>query len=115
MIRLDPEVLDARRAFAEAQGLLAGEPSRLVDGAAVIGWHDQTLDPEWPAFAVVRPAGAYADLVGQILKVSTDEASCFVYVHRSAAAAADLSLCRRAFHELTDAWNETLTCIVEAI
>jgi hypothetical protein len=110
-----PEILVARRAFPEAQGLLQAIPTRRAGGAVSVGWHDQTLDIESPAFAVVRPGGPHGDLVGEVLRVTRNNAEVFVYVHRSAGVTADLSLCRRAFHELGALWESTMTCVVEVI
>jgi expansin (peptidoglycan-binding protein) len=109
------EILDARRSFPETQDLLRGIPVRRAGGAVEVGWHDQTLDIEAPAFATVRPGGLYADLVGEILRVVSDGREAFVYVHRSAGTDADVSLCRRAFMELGPLWNGTITCVVEVL
>lgn len=113
--QVDEEILLARRALPKAQELLAGEVQASSAQSIEVGWYDQNLDVEVPAFAVVHPAGDYADLVGEILKVSRRGKSVFVYVHRSADAGVDLALCRRAFLELGELWEDTITATVAIV
>lgn len=111
----EQEILDARRAFATAQQLLAGGLDRRLPDTIAVGWYDTTVSPETGSFALVRRGGPYEDLIGDILRVSANDRSAFVYVLDAAGLPTDIAIARRAFLALARLATETLDCIVEVI
>lgn len=111
----EQEILDARRAFPKAQELLGGEVDRRLPGTIAVGWYDSRVSGENGAFAVVRLGGPYDDLIGEILRVSADDRTVFVYVLGRGAVPTDLALARRAFLDLGVLALESLDCTVETV
>ena len=97
-----------RRAFPEAQRLLAGAPAD-VGRVLEVGWHHTDTNPETGAAAVVRRGGPLEDWLGSVLLVrrmggtgaDLVVAQAFVYVVGVADVVADLSLARRAFFAIS--------------
>lgn len=112
---IEPEVLNARRAFADAQALLAGEPLSAVPTEIDIGWHDTATHPEGGAFAVVGREAQLDDWIGEIVLVSANGRACFAYVVGSADVPVSLSLARRAFASLSALSVESLRGLVQVI
>ena len=107
------ELLASRRAFPEAQHLLAGAAQeRLIDLVA-FGWHGTDVSDESGAVAVARLGGPYEELVGEILRVVAGARSVYVYCWETAEVPTDLSLTRRAFAALGGLYLETLDAYVE--
>lgn len=111
----EPEILAGRRAFAKAQELLAGATRVRIEGLVRTGWHDTAISPERPAFAVVRRDGPMLELIGEIIRVTLDDRSCFVYVLGSALVPVDLSLTRRAFMAIGLLAAESVDTTVEVV
>lgn len=112
----EQEVLNAQRAFSEAQALLAGEPSTDVLPAELhVGWHDTGVHPETGAFAVVGLDAGLDDWVGEVLRVTANGRACFVYVMSVADVPTPLSLARRAFASLSVLSAESILGLVEVI
>lgn len=111
----EQEVLDARRAFATAQQLLAGVAVERVEGLVAVGWYDTAVNPETGSFALVRREGPLTDLIGEIVHVSAGDRSVFAYVLGSAGVPTDLALARRAFFALGLLALESLDCVVEVV
>lgn len=111
----EDEVNWGRRAFGEAQALLAGDVARTASPEALVGWYDSAAHPESGSFAVVRADGAYADLVGDVLRVTNGERSCLVYVVDFANVDEDLAVYRRAFLHLGLLSRGSLPCLVEVL
>jgi hypothetical protein len=109
---IEPELSITRRAFPEAQALLAGPVSRQVTAAAVIGWHDTTAHGETGAVAVVRRGGPYEDLVGEVLRVETSYAAAYVYCAARADVVEDLSLARRAMLSVAPLAEENISASI---
>lgn len=118
-VALEPEVLASRRAFPQAQAMLAGAPKRMVAPAATVTWHGSSVHPETGAVALVDPAGPLADLVGEVIRLTrvTPGATrrVFVYVVGSASLDGDLSLTRRAFLSLGLLALSDITAIIETV
>jgi hypothetical protein len=114
---VEEEVNYGRRAFPEAQALLGGGVYARVGVFINVGWYDTETHPEAGAFAVVRPDGPHVDLVGEILKVTAEARSVFVYVVSSAdiPPGLDMALYRRAFLGLAVLARESISCMVEIV
>lgn len=115
MATIEPEILDARRAFPTSQGLLGGPSVRQVQGLVVTGWHDTSVSGERPSFAVVRRDGPQLDLIGEIIRVSYADRSVFAYVLGSALIPVDLSLARRAFLAIGLLAAESIDATVDVV
>jgi hypothetical protein len=111
----EPEVLNARRAFPKAQALLAGEALSALPTELEVGWHDTSTHPEIGAFAAIGIDSGLDDWIGEIVLVTANARSCFVYVIGSADVPTPLSLARRAFCSLAVLSVEELPAIVEVI
>jgi hypothetical protein len=129
-------MLAAMPAWPESQKLLSGATDRLV-GTLDVGWYDQRamLEGDWAvprvgripggdpagAFALVRTGGPFADLAGQVLRVTRKGVApyggrrAFVVVARSGNVEAELALARRAFLALGVLTHATLACTVEVL
>jgi hypothetical protein len=113
--QVQQEILDARRAFLDAQTLLAGEPLTQLPSELAVGWHDTQVNPETGSFAVVGLESGLEDWVGEILLVTANARACFVYVVASADVPEPLSLARRAFASLGVLSLESLEALVQVI
>jgi hypothetical protein len=99
-VTMEPEILHARRAFADAQALLAGEPLSAKATLVTVGWHDTATNPEAGSFAVIGSDSGLDDWIGEIVLAKVNGRECFVYVIASADVPVQLSLARRAFAAL---------------
>lgn len=111
----EPEVLNARRAFSTAQGLLAGEPLTRLPTELDIGWYDTQTHPEVGSFALVGIDSGLDDWIGEILLVTANARACYVYVIGSADLPVGLSLARRAFCALAVLSVEELPSLVQVV
>lgn len=94
----EPEAL-AELALPEALLRVARSPT-LPAVAAVVGWHGPEVEAVQGIIALVRPDGAWAGLVGEVLRLRRGSSVTFVWVYASSAdIRADLSVSRRAFME----------------
>ena len=112
---IETEISIIRRAFPEAQKLLAGPVSRQVTAATQIGWHDTSANGETGAAAVTRRGGPYEDLIGEVVKVTTEWGSAYVYVVGRADVIEDLSLARRAMLAVAPLAEESVTASIEVV
>jgi hypothetical protein len=113
---VEQEVADARRAFPQAQVLLAGAPISQLPAFVSVGWYDSTVHAETGAFALVREDGPYTDLVGEVIRVSYRARQAYVYVVGATLdLPVDLALYRRAFLELALLTRSSVSCVVEVI
>lgn len=113
--QVEQEVLNAHRAFPEAQVLLAGEPANALPSEIAIGWHDTSTHPEVGAFAVIGQDSGLDDWIGEVLLVTANSRACYVYVMGSADVPAPLSLARRAFASLAALSIESLQSLVQVV
>lgn len=107
-----PQLLIIERAFPEAQRLLSGATVTHY-GRVDVGWHDTAVSPWTGAAAVVRRGGPLMELIGQTLRVTSDDGSCLVYVVGGGDVLQDLSVARRAFLALSPLAEDELDCMVE--
>lgn len=112
---IDEEVLLGRRAFAVSQAAWNRAPVRRVPRFVTVGWYDTVVDAEGGPFALVDRDAGLDDLVGEIIKVSREHLSVFVYVIGSADLEFDFGLARRAFLEISVLANERLPCVLEVV
>lgn len=113
--QVEPEVLHARRAFADAQGLLAGEPTAALPTRVQVGWYDTSVHPETGSFAVVAADSGLDDWIGEVLFVQANGRACFVYVMGGAEVPTPLALARRAFCALGALSTEELSSLVQVV
>lgn len=112
---VEQEVLNGRRAFLDAQSLLAGEPLTTIPTEVQAGWHDTSTHPETGSFAVVGNESGLEDWIGEILLVQANGRGCYVYVMGSADVPVSLSLARRAFCALAVLSVESIDALVQVI
>lgn len=112
---IEQELLDSRRAFATAQELLAGVPSRRLSGLVTVGWHSNDVHPETGSVAVVGLTSGLDELVGEIVLVTVDSRSVFAWVIGARDVPVDLSLARRPFEALSLLAAESLAAVVEVV
>lgn len=114
MAAVEPELLVIRRAFPEAQRLLAGGSVARV-GSIEVGWHGTGTHPELgSSHAVVRSFAGYDDLVGEVLRIRRgSRPAIFVYVLGARDVPTPVSVSRRAFMALGLLAEESLECTVE--
>lgn len=112
---VEPEIMWGRRAFPQAQQLLAGAIDHSLPGVVATGWHDTSVQAEMGAFAVVRGGAGLDDLIGEILLVEAQNRGVYVYCLGSADVPTDLSLARRAFFALGLLALESLDATVSVI
>lgn len=98
----EPEILDAARAWPEAQEALRGSTAGRTPLLRVMTtWYGTSVHPLEGAFALVDPAGAYAHLKGDVLEVRYRRKSIFVYCIASAGLPYEFAITRKAYFELT--------------
>lgn len=119
----ETDIYLSRLPFSDAEAALrtAGRglsTPRLADA----GWHDTFIDPETGAVALVRAGGAFEDLLGERIRVSTqtpvDRRVVIAYVHNLADPDAfdwDLSLSRHLFSQVSLLAKETVPVLVEVL
>ena len=95
----EPEVMDARLAFSDAQSALEGLDHERDYVTYTCGWYDRNVNEERGCFGLVHDAGPLAHLVGDRVKLITFEASVNVYVVNSISVEGehDIVINRRAF------------------
>jgi hypothetical protein len=99
---LDPStyVLAGRRGLPGAQGELMGA-ARLL-GYFSIGWYGTSVSDEIGSFALANPDGPLVDYVGEVLQVTLQHRTVYVYLlGTSREIESDIALTRRAFLEIS--------------
>lgn len=110
----EAEILAGRRAFGTAQALFAGGPVGRSQRLSV-GWHGTSVNTETGSFAVVRDGAGLDDLVGEIVRVTSNRREVFVYVLDTADVPVAVSLTRRVFLALNRLTIEALPADVVAV
>lgn len=113
----EPELLVIRRAFPEAQRLLAGTPFSRVGTTTDVGWHSTETHPELgSSHALVRSDAGLDDLIGEVLRITRGSREpIFVWVIGARDLPTDVSVARRAFMELGLLSVESVECVVEVV
>jgi hypothetical protein len=112
----EPEIVEARRAFDDAQVLLDRVPESLWPSLVDVSWYGTATHPERGAFAIVARNGPLADLVGDHLRVRYREKTVNVYVIASSLdVLTPLALTRRAYMALEVASVLSVSCAVEIL
>lgn len=98
----EPEILEARRSFPDAQSALDdGVGEKVADGPFALGWYGTSVSRERGAFAVVADRGLLSDLIGDRVRIVYDTASVVAYVFGGAVFdTCDIAVTRRAFAAL---------------
>lgn len=119
----ETDIYFSRLPLHEAQAVFAlggVEPSsaRLVDA----GWHGTFTDPETGSVCLVREGTAMEELLGERIKVTTQEdavpRAVYAYVHNVVSADSfdwDLSLSRLLFGRIGMLANDTVPVVVEVM
>lgn len=119
---VETDMYFARLPYAVAQSVLSlGGPSG-VQRLVQVGWHDTFIDPETGSVALVRDDSVLMDLLGERVKVTTQEVpvprSVVAYVHNVVDPRAvewDLSLSRHLYAQLGLLGSTTITAVAEAV
>lgn len=111
----EPEVLDARLPFPDAQVALDGVPSSRLTDFHTCGWYGTTLHDERGAFAMVNETGPLADLIGDRLRLRYERKSVNVYCFGSTDLPHDIAITRRAFASLELLAVEEIEVLVEVL
>lgn len=104
-----------QRAFGEAQRLLSGVPQRQIGGFVETGWHASSKHPLVGCFALVAQGSELVELIGDVLRVSYEDRSVFVYCVASRDLSVELSLSRRPFMAIGLLAESSLPCTVEVV
>lgn len=100
----EPEILDARLPFLEAQSALAGVPLVGTPDTHSCSWFGTDVLLERGSFALVQRDGPLADLVGDRLKLTWQRKVIYVYcvgTGQPEDVPNDLGITRRAFAALS--------------
>lgn len=111
----EPEVMIARRAFPQAQALMAGPPLIGTSQYVRTGWHDSSLHPLEGAFALIDPQSGLDDLIGEVLAVHYRTKTIYVYCYEFAGMVVPFSLYRRAFLALELLTAEEILTRIEVV
>lgn len=108
------EILAGRRAFATAQALFAGGPVAPSQRLGV-GWHGTSVNPETGSFAVVQRNAGLDDLIGEIVRITSNGRVVFAYVLDDADVPVQVSVTRRLFLVLNRLTIDALPADVVAV
>lgn len=116
MLPPEPEVLEAREAFPDAQELLSARVSTgVVYERQALSWYGSIISDERGSFGVVNPDGPLADLVGDHVRITHREEVVVVYVAAAAEVPTPLAITRRAFLALGRLTEENITVTLEVL
>lgn len=111
MLPPEPEVLEGRLSFVDAQAALGGSFLPFQSDVSC-GWFGTVLEDERGWFAIVSE-DTLADLVGDTIRVTLDDVSLIVYVVSSDSLDWDLALTRQAFSRLALLAEDSVSVTVE--
>jgi hypothetical protein len=111
----EPEVLDARQCFADAQRSLEGVTEARIGAFHTCGWYGTEVNDERGSFALVDEAGPLADLIGDRLRIRYDRREVYVYCFGSTDLPVDVAITRRAFARLDLLAKDEINVIVEVV
>lgn len=97
MLPNEPEIVNARLAFADAQGALGGVAEERLNDTYTCGWFGTSLIDDRGSLAVVNEDGPLADCIGDRLRIIHGQRSVVVYCFGSTDLDTDLAIARRAF------------------
>jgi hypothetical protein len=121
MLPDEPEVLEARRAWLDAQSALDGIGEGVSDDLRTLAWYGTDFHDERGAFCVVKAGGPLEELIGDRVRLhyggENDDLtrSAIVYVFGSADIDSDLAVPRRAFAALELLAKDEIEVRVEVI
>lgn len=108
MLPPEPEILDARLPYADAQIALSGSAEARA-GRFTCGWYGTSLHPDRGCYGIVSFSGALADLIGDRVELSFAGRSTIVYVFATADLPHDIEITRRSFASLEQLAVEELS------
>lgn len=117
----EPTILDARKAFPDAQVALNGGTIERLPGPNrtspwTCGWYGARISGERGSFALVQKNGALDPLlIGDRIRVNYKTRSVVVYVVSSETLEHDIHLSRRAFAALALLATESLDVSLEVL
>lgn len=97
----EPEILDARLGFADAQAALADAPLERLTGLYGCGWYGTSVSRERGSFGLVNVGGSLEDLVGDRVRITARDKSVIVYIVGSYALEHDIHITRRSYAAVT--------------
>lgn len=113
----EPEIMDARLAYPDAQRALAGNIEEVSVTFNTLGWYDTKFHPERGCFAIVREDGPLVDLVGDRLHIRYGDKTVNVYCFtaREIEDGQDIVITRRSFAALELLAVDRIDVIVETL
>lgn len=117
MLPNEPEIIDAKLAFPDAQRALAGVPEPGTAVRSTVGWYGTSLHPDRGCFAIVREDGPLADLVGDRLRVTYNDKSVTVYCigARTIDSGEDIVITRRSWAAVELLSMDRIVAVVDVV
>lgn len=112
----EERVVRARRSLNDATAALAAPAAQTLPAAYDCAWFGSSALVDRGSFALVDPALALADYVGDDLRLTTpDGRQAYVYVVGSTAIGAPIAVARRVFLSLGRLSLATVSVIAEVL
>jgi hypothetical protein len=113
----EPEIMDARLAFPDAQTALDGVSDERGVIRYTCGWYGTKTHPERGSFCIVNEAGPLVDLVGDRLKLHHDDRVANVYCigSRSIEEGQDIIVPRLVWTRLEILAEDTIEVTLEVL
>lgn len=111
----EPEILDARQGFPDAQAALGSGVLDAVSGLYGCGWYGTSVSRERGSFALVNRDGPLESIIGDRVKLTSGDHSTFVYVIGSADLDWDIHITRRSFAALSLLAVDRIDVTVEVV
>lgn len=110
----EPRVLDALQGWIDAQVLLRGVPDVTTQPVqTTVGWYDTGVDDREGAFCLIDNGGALEDLVGDVVQVTVEDVTIWVYCLGGAALDQPIALARTAFSKVAMLSEESVDALVQ--
>jgi hypothetical protein len=114
MLPAEQPVLDGRQAFLDAQAAFAGPSTSL--GFFTVSWYGTAVSDERGSFGIVDPDLALTDAVGEIVAVTYQSRTLYVYVIGSQdGLGTDLGVTRRSYMALELLAVEPITATIGVV
>lgn len=111
----EPEILDARQGFTDAQAALDGTTVERRAGLFTCGWYGTDVSRERGSFGLVNRGGPLEDLVGDRIRLTVGPDSVLVYVVASAVLDHDIHITRRSFAAVSLLAVDRIDVLVEVV
>jgi hypothetical protein len=112
----DPNVLDGRQAFTDAQAAFAFVGVSVPLGFFTVSWYGTAVSDERGSFGIVDPELGLADGVGEIVEVDYHGKTVRVYIIGSQdSLATDLAITRRSYLAVAPLAVEPITATIGVV